>query len=158
MRRADKVHIETLDVAFKTEATSFLEKANEWAGSSTCPFDTIIVGITSSRRSLVVQAGLYTQGRRWHSDTLTWEKVGDTVTNTMESKHVLGWAIDVAPFKQDRGRFTPFWPNPRSKDPNAKDRALKFWLGLAHIATGLGLIAGALWPNPDYPHFEGRPK
>ena len=106
------------------------------------------IRVTNSRRDKYIQAGRYSQGRRWDRDKALWTVVGPTVTNTLDSKHLDGLAIDVAPFENG---LKPIWPEPAHDYPLAKE----FWLELAGLFTANEQIkAGAHWKNPDHPHFE----
>lgn len=102
--------------------------------------------ITQSRRDVYRQAGLWSQGREWDKDAMTWYVVNESliVTRTLDSKHLHGKAFDIA-IKKD-GKVS--WPDP------AKEENRKTWLILADFWRKMGYTAGAFWKKPDYLHFE----
>lgn len=65
---------------------------------------------------------------------------GRPSTWTLESKHLLGKAIDIAPTKDGK---TAFW--------NAPDEV---WDRMAEIGESFGMAAGRRWKTKDSPHFE----
>lgn len=111
--------------------------------------------ITSAKRDLYLQCGLYTQGRHWNALERHWEVLdeGAIVTRTLESKHLQGKAFDIAPIYNGGYLWSKFDPG--------NDYNKSIWLHLAEIGESLGLKAGARFidkitgkPKPDYPHFE----
>lgn len=72
-----------------------------------------------------------------------WEVAANApiITWTLDSKHIDGRAIDIAPAKDGK----PWW--------NADDAT---WYRLGMIGKNNGLVWGGDWPSPknDKPHFE----
>jgi hypothetical protein len=74
---------------------------------------------------------------------------GLPVTWTLESKHIIGKAFDIALLKNGK----PHWDVKISINPND----IPDYLEAARIGRSIGLIAGGLWVRKqDYPHFELR--
>ena len=144
-------HLQTLDAAHREAFHLFVEKATFWSNHTPHSWGYCSVVIVESHRDIFLQAGLYSQGRTWDKFTKKWTKVGTTVTDVIDSKHVQGLAIDVA-CKKSGGEI--FWPEPRQKDAAKADEARTFWLSLAEIAESVGLKSGAKWNHEDWDHFE----
>lgn len=83
---------------------------------------------TCTRRRQEEQNELYAQGRT---------KPGKKVTWTLNSKHILGEAFDIAVLKN--GKITWY---------------VNDYKEAGRIGMELGLNWGGLWKNKDYPHFE----
>lgn len=87
----------------------------------------IAVLITETYRTPERQKILYAQGRT---------APGKIVTNTLNSNHVKGEAIDVAFLLGDKAVYSGDWAK------------------LATIGKSVGLLWGGDWKSPDRPHFE----
>lgn len=85
------------------------------------------VVVTETWRSQERQQYLYSLGRAQPGSIVTW---------TLQSKHILGEAIDIA--FSNKGKIT--------YDGDFE--------GLARIGEKNGLNWGGRWPTPDKPHFE----
>lgn len=102
----------------KERVELFLRKAKE-AGLN--------IGITETYRTSARQKYLYAQGRTRPGKVVTW---------TLQSKHLIGEAIDVV--------FIV----------NGKTTYSGDWASLASIGESAGLSWGGRWKSPDMPHFE----
>ena len=108
--------------------------------------------ILETLRELPVQMAYYTRGRMpiadvqkyfvkaglWRLSSLEAMAVS---TWTLDSKHIDGLAIDIAPSSSE---IAPWWAAPES-----------VWDRMAEIAEACGLVAGRRWKdNKDSPHFQ----
>lgn len=94
--------------------------------------DPLAIRVTQGLRTWPQQAALYAQGRT---------APGQIVTNAPpgHSWHEFGLAVDIVPMENGQPDWTlshPAWP-----------RAVA-------VGESLGLIAGARWQHPDWPHFQ----
>lgn len=94
-----------------------------------CAEHSIPVYIVDTSRTDAEQAIYLAQGRSW----------------TKYSKHLIGEAVDLAPYKQ----FDLHGPDKLQWD--GTDPA---WKVMADIGRALGLRCGADWSQRDYSHFE----
>jgi len=114
--------------------------------------------VTSTLRTLDEQTALYAQGRE-DIDTinrlrarvgmylLKQQEAKQIVTWTMNSRHLLGTAFDIA-LVDKLGKA--YWNEKVSINANE----IADYLEAAEIGQKLGLTAGGLWAKPDFPHFE----
>ena len=92
--------------------------------------ENITIEITQGLRTVAEQNALYAEGRTSPGRIVTHAQA-------MESWHVLGCAIDVAPFNNS----IPDWD---SRHPA--------WARIVAVGESLGLVSGISWK--DEPHFE----
>lgn len=106
--------------------------------------------VNETLRDKSVQDAYYAQGREplvtvnrlrkmaglWDIDE---EENKRKITWTLQSKHLLGLAIDIAPEKDGNA----WWSAPDAK-----------WKEIADISTKCGLKAGYYWKSKDSPHHE----
>ena len=111
--------------------------------------------VFEGRRKTEVQQAYYAQGRESLEEVnkkraiaglylLQSERDNYVITWTLKSKHIDGLAMDVLPVD---GRGNPTW-----------DMAhyLKFFETIRDCGKQEGLVCGADWPTPDWPHYEIR--
>lgn len=147
--------ITDLDPSFRASAQNFLNALDVELKSPASPF--AIAGvkgfvILETKRELPIQMAYATRGRMpsdwvkaYFKKANLWQitdaEAAVISTWTLDSKHLDGKALDVAPSKDF---VTPFW--------NAPDAV---WDKMAAIAEACGLIAGRNWKGKqDSPHFE----
>jgi hypothetical protein len=70
---------------------------------------------------------------------ITDEDADKVITWTLQSKHIKGEAIDIAPMRGSR----IWWMAPES-----------VWTRMGEIGEKYGLNWGGRWKTPDSPHFE----
>jgi peptidoglycan L-alanyl-D-glutamate endopeptidase CwlK len=92
---------------------------------------------TCTYRSQEEQDALYAQGRT---------KPGPVVTWTRHSKHSERTAFDIAIVRDGK----PVWDVKVDVDNDH----VPDYLEAAKIGEEVGLLAGARWKKPDYPHFQ----
>lgn len=92
---------------------------------------------TCTFRSQAEQDALWAQGRT---------KPGPKVTWTRRSKHTEGRAFDIAILRDGK----PVWD--AKVDVNGDGEV--DYREAALIGESLGLVAGASWKRPDFPHYE----
>jgi peptidoglycan L-alanyl-D-glutamate endopeptidase CwlK len=108
--------------------------------------------INETLRDKAVQEAYYAQGReplvttnRLRKSAGLWllsdEENKDKVTWTLQSKHLLGLALDIAPKKAGK----VWWTAPNS-----------VWKQIADISTQCGLVAGYYFKSTDSPHHEAK--
>jgi peptidoglycan L-alanyl-D-glutamate endopeptidase CwlK len=119
----------------------------------------ITVKIGEGRRSKATQAVYYLRGRvnisdprivdamqilgAAHAWPFTKKEVGTVVTQTLNSNHLDGNAVDILVFNNDG---TIDWSGTSGK-----------WKTVLEIARAIGFTCGADWKDfPDYPHLEYR--
>lgn len=134
----DKKHIQKLVPEIRDKAEKYLKRGT--AFTQNCDKDlcnsfdwrSATMRITDSLRDPILQAGLYSQGRRWIKEFRIWELSpadGDPVTWTMNSKHLWGKAFDATPFIGSK----PYWPDTKIESNKI------VWMELHKIAYDLGL-------------------
>jgi len=108
------------------------------------------IGISETLRDLTAQMAYYSRGRMPVQDVKAmyaaaglWE-IGDEdaakpITWTLESKHLLGKAIDLVPLRHG----VTWWAAP-----------VQVWSRMGEIGEAHGLVWGGRWKNKDGPHFE----
>ena len=105
-------------------------------------------------RNQIRQNSLYNQGRQQRPDG-TFEVVGSTVTNTLNSNHGKGTAAD---FRLDSNKEHPYWKNLNyiPKGPyDTSTTAMVVWQELGRLAVSVGLKWGGNWESfKDIPHVE----
>jgi hypothetical protein len=109
------------------------------------------VAVSESRRDLAVQMAYYSRGRmHWHGDVQAMYKAAklwpiseaetrQAITWTMDSKHIVGMAVDFVPVKDG----SPWWKAPAT-----------VWNRMGEIGEACGLKWGGRWKKQDCPHFE----
>ena len=122
--------IEDLDPRLQPIARAFMERIKE--ANVSCI-------ITCTTRSAEEQMELYARGRT---------KPGKKVTWTLLSKHIKGFAFDIAIM---RGKQVE-WDIKADVDVDG----IPDYLEAGRIGESLGLVWGGRWSKPDYPHFELR--
>jgi hypothetical protein len=147
MNNATQRRIKGLELSTQHKAIKFLGFADEWLKNN--GFEKFTCEITSGRRSIYDQAGLYSLGRKWkYGDGWTVIDPKKIVTRTLESNHIDGFAFDIALVHD--GKY--HWPDP------SIEKYRKMWVSLAHLGRDIGLYPGALWrTRKDYPHYSMRP-
>ena len=115
-------------------------------------FGVCCVLISETKRDLSTQLLYWMRGRMMdpldtqlaYNKTLGWkpsiEECRKTVTWTLESKHLIGLAIDICPSKDGK----TFWWNAPAD----------VWSRIGEIGKQSGLKWGGDWQNKDSPHFE----
>jgi hypothetical protein len=108
------------------------------------------VMVVETLRDLTTQMAYYSRGRMAEADAQAmyaaaglW-KIGEAearqkITWTLDSKHIRGLAIDIAPVKGGH----VWWLAPHD-----------VWERLGVIGEGHGMNWGGRWKNKDGPHFE----
>lgn len=116
----------------------------------------IPVMVNETRRSQAVQNAYYKQGRAPLIDvnaarvavglwTISNEENRNPITYTLNSKHILGKAIDIVPLQNGKS----WWNAPK-----------EVWERIGLIGESVGFIWGGRFTNasgkpfPDSPHFE----
>lgn len=108
------------------------------------------IEISETRRELSVQMAYYSRGRMAVEDVkamykaaglydISSEEAKSCNTWTLESKHLLGLAVDFVPMKNGK-----YWWNA----PN------EVWERMGEIGRSYGMKWGGDWRNRDCPHFE----
>jgi len=93
--------------------------------------------ITRTRCTPEEQAELYAQGRT---------KPGPIVTWTLQSKHLLGEAFDIAILKDNK----PVW----DKKVDVNVNSIPDYGEAMIIGESVGLTAGGRWAHVDLPHYQ----
>lgn len=133
--------IELLDPEFKKLVIVFLKALDD----ANIPYI-----INETKREKAVQSAYHAQGReplvtvnRLRKMAGLWEISEEEnkkkITWTLESKHLVGKAIDIVPKKDGKA----WWTAPDEK-----------WREIAEISTRCGLISGYYWRSKDSPHHE----
>ncbi len=86
--------------------------------------------IVSDVRAMYKAAGLWSITDKEATQSNTW---------TLESKHLLGEAVDLVPLKDGK----TWWSAPK-----------EVWTRMGEIGEAHGLTWGGRWKNTDCPHFE----
>lgn len=108
------------------------------------------IAISETKRELAVQMAYYSRGRMAVDDVkamykaaglyaLSTEEAKTPNTGTLESKHLLGLAVDFVPVKNE----SYWW--------NAPDAV---WERMGEIGEAYGLSWGGRWKSRDCPHFQ----
>ena len=109
------------------------------------------ITVVETRRTLAVQMAYYSRGRMDAKDVkqmyrvaglyaLSTEEANTKNTWTLESKHIEGKAVDIAPMK----RGVIWWTAPE-----------EVWQKMGEIGEKCGLKWGGRWKDcKDTPHFE----
>jgi len=111
--------------------------------------------VFEGRRKKEVQQAYFAQGRELLEEVnskrklaglylLQSERDNYVITWTLMSKHIDGFAMDVLPVD---GRGNPTWDMAHYR---------KFFEIIRDCGKQAGLICGADWPTPDWPHYEIR--
>lgn len=112
--------------------------------------------INETFRSQTRQASLYSRGRKQNVDG-TWEVVGPTVTNTLDSNHKYGTAAD---FRLNTNPRHPYWVRIGYVPKNPYDTSretMSAWNDFGNLAERSGLSWGGNWKSfKDLPHVEMR--
>lgn len=124
--------------------------------------------LTCTARDNMEQMALYSQGRMpleyvnmMRTEAGIWligeEENKRKVTWTLKSRHVVDLdkgekarAYDVALLRVVKGRNRAHWNI--KEDINGND--ISDYEEVARIGESLGLVAGARWNSPDWPHFQ----
>lgn len=124
--------------------------------------------LTCTARDNMEQMALYSQGRMpleyvnmMRTEAGIWligeEENKRKVTWTLKSRHVVDLdkgekarAYDVALLRVVKGRNRAHWNI--KEDINGND--ISDYEEVASIGESLGLVAGARWNSPDWPHFQ----
>lgn len=108
--------------------------------------------VNEARRPVAFQMAYWTRGRLLADDVkaffkaaglwnITEAESAQTVTWTLESKHIVGKAVDLVPTKDG---VTKWWTPPR-----------RVWERMGEIGEAAGLQWGGRWKDKsDTPHFE----
>ena len=95
-----------------------------------------------------IEAGIWLIGKEENKRKVTW---------TLKSRHVVDLdkgekarAYDVALLRVVKGRNRAHWNI--KEDINGND--ISDYEEVARIGESLGLVAGARWNSPDWPHFQ----
>ena len=138
--------VEALDGGFREKLEKMLlDLGRRWSVLGYKPM------VVETKRALATQMAYYSRGRcpvevvkeffkaagLW---SLTDKEAGQTVTWTMESKHLVGKAADVVPSKDGK---TPDWSAPAA-----------VWNEMGQAAKTHGLVWGGGWQKRDNPHVE----
>jgi peptidoglycan L-alanyl-D-glutamate endopeptidase CwlK len=109
------------------------------------------ITVVETLRDLCTQMAYYSRGRMLGSQdvkamykaaglwNITDEDADKVITWTLQSKHIKGEAIDIAPMRG--GRI--WWAAPES-----------VWTRMGEIGEKYGLNWGGRWKTPDCPHYE----
>lgn len=134
--------IESMNEAARDKARAFIAALNA-AGIKYYVLETV--------RTLLVQKAYYAQGRAplekinaLRREAGLWEigpeEAKRVITWTLQSRHLSGMAIDIAPLN-DLGRIA--WNAPP-----------EVWEKIGVIGESCGFSWGGRWAEKDYPHFE----
>lgn len=146
----DKLHdkIKQLHPSIQKQAQKMYEEMNSSPELKNLGVESVF--ISESKRELSTQMAYYSRGRMDISDvkkmykaaglyTPTDEECKTPNTQTLNSKHIEGKAIDFVPVKN--GNY--WW--------NAPDT---IWIEMGKIGKKYGFNWGGDWDWKDYPHFE----
>ena len=108
------------------------------------------IQVHETLRDIAVQMAYYSRNRMSIADVKWMYKAaglyeissvdaGKPITWTLESKHLLGKAIDIVPYKNGK----PWWVAP-----------LEVWLRMGELGEANGLTWGGRWKHTDNPHYE----
>jgi len=148
MTERSKRMLAELDPAAQPVFQNFLERLDNDLGD-----DRYIV--FEGRRRPEVQQAYFAQGRELLEEVnrkrrlaglylLQSERDNYVITWTLMSKHITGLAMDVLPVD---GRGNPTWDLAHYH---------RFFEIIRECGKQAGLICGADWPDPDWPHYEMR--
>lgn len=124
--------------------------------------------LTCTARTFREQMALYAQGRQSLNEVNTLRKVAMMplislkenlycVTWTMVSKHIINLEDDLATNDKARAFDIAIFKDGKAIweiKVSVNDNDIPDYLEAAEIGESVGLIAGARWKKPDYPHFQ----
>ena len=135
--------IEVLEDQFKIKVKKFIEeleakKISYFINETKRTVETQTAYFAQGRKNLITVNALRKKAGLW---AITEKENKNIVTKTLNSKHIIGKAIDIVPAKDGK----PNW--------NADDAEYK---AIADIAISVGIDAGFYWKWQDKPHYEDK--